>query len=141
MWNWSQKFDRRNIDITCAYGQIRAAVELKCFRKASNRASDLDMYDSLYDIERLLSLEDFEVKKFICLTDNPYYVQADHTGHASSVSIKDGVFYKKDQPITPSWVGRWKNTSRDKEILFSKDIQLTWASDDGGQWYYLKLDL
>jgi len=132
---------RKNIDITCSYGQIRAAVELKCFRKISNRAADLDMYDSLKDIERLFLYKDFQVKKFICLTDNPYYIKGNHAGHASNVSIKDGIFYKKDQPITPSWIGKWKDSSRDKEIVFSNDVQLTWASDAGGQWYYLKLDL
>lgn len=29
----------------------------------------------------------------------------------------------------------------DKEIVFSKDIQIAWSSDPGNQLYYLKLDI
>src|SRR5437870_5310113 len=29
---------KKSIDITCALGDAKAAIELKCFRKASNRA-------------------------------------------------------------------------------------------------------
>src|ERR1700760_3625365 len=38
-------YGRKSIDITCTLGSTRAAIELKCFRKASNRACDIDMYD------------------------------------------------------------------------------------------------
>lgn len=134
-------YNRKNIDITCSYDEIRAAVELECFKKSSNRAVDLDMYDSLKDMERLFSYSDFHVKKFICFTDNPFYIQGDHTGHAASVSIKNGTVYKMGQPITPSWIGRWKDKSRDKEIVFSKDIQIAWSSHPDNQLYFLKLDI
>lgn len=132
---------RSRIDITCSYGDVKAAVELKCFKKESNRASDLDMYDSLKDIQRLLEFEGFQVRRFICLSNNPYYVQDNHNGHASSVSIADGAIYKARLPIKPSWMGQWKDKSRDKDIIFSKDVELKWTSDSENRWYVLNLDL
>lgn len=72
----------KSIDITCALGGVCGAVELKCFRTRSNRAADIDMYGVLRDLNRLLSFSEFTVRRFICLTDNPYYCNAAHTGHA-----------------------------------------------------------
>ena len=45
----------KNIDIWCALSDCEAAIESKCFRKSSNRATDIDMYDVLKDISRLES--------------------------------------------------------------------------------------
>jgi len=53
-------------------------MELKCFRKFSNRAQDLDMYDVWVDITRLNGLDDFQVKRFICLTDHDKYPNGKH---------------------------------------------------------------
>ncbi len=131
--------DKQNIDIICSYGDIKAAVELKCFRKASKRATDTDMYDVLKDIERLLSYEDFQVKRFICLTDNRYYSDSNHSGNAGVVSIKNGKKYSKDVPIKPSWAGKWGNTSRDEPIVFNKDISFNWEMKNC--WYFLKMKL
>src|SRR5207253_3236627 len=33
-------YQKKNIDIVCKLGDVTAAIELKCFRKHSNRASD-----------------------------------------------------------------------------------------------------
>lgn len=63
------KYENKSIDIVCGINNIKAAIELKCFMKASNRSKDLDCYDVLKDIERLQSYEGFLIKKFICLTD------------------------------------------------------------------------
>ncbi|MFC2071476.1 hypothetical protein ACFLUU_01995 [Chloroflexota bacterium] len=131
--------EKKNIDIVCSYGDVKAAIELKCFRKSSNRAVDTDMYDVLKDIERLFSYKDIKVKEFICLTDNGYYCNGSHTGHAGIVSIRNGREYKGDTPISPSWVGKWKDTSRDKDIVFDKNIRFNWTDKDG--WYYLRLNL
>ena len=130
---------RRNIDITCSYGDINAALELKCFRKSSNRAIDIDMYDVLKDVDRLLSYKDFQVRKFICLTDNPYYSTGTHSGHAGTVSIRNGTQYRQGVPIRPSWAGKWKDKSRDIPIHLSKDVSFNWTEKNG--WYRLKLDL
>lgn len=133
------KFGSVNIDIVCTLGDVTAAIELKCFRKASNRAKDIDMYDSLRDISRLESYDTFTLRRFICLTDNPYYSNASHTGHAGIVSIKDGSRYKKGFEIQPSWQGKWKDKSRDKVIIFTKDILLQWNKIR--EWYFLYLDV
>lgn len=130
---------RRNIDITCSYDDVRGAVELKCFRKRSNRAADVDMYDVLKDVERLLSYNDFQVRKFICLTDNPYYSTGRHSGHAGTVSIRNGKHYKQGAPIRPSWAGKWKDKSRDSPIHLSEDLSFRWIEKTG--WYCLKLNL
>lgn len=130
-------YQKKNIDITCTLGNTKAALELKCFRKKSNRATDTDMYDVLKDIERLLSYDDFQIRKFICLTDNKFYSTGSHDGHSNSVSIKNGKEYKKDQTIKPTW--NWKNKSRDVEIKFKKDITLNWQEKK--DWDYLILDL
>jgi len=133
------KYDRSNIDIVCSLDDIRAAVELKCFRKSSNRATDLDMYDAHKDISRLRSFSDFQVKKFICLTDYPYYVSGTHSGHASCVSIGHGKTYFGGTEIIPTWIGRWKDKSRDKHIPVQRDLEFAWIENAG--WYYLNLKL
>jgi len=132
-------YKKRNIDITCGYNDVKGAIELKCFRKRSNRAVDIDMYDALKDIERLLSYNDFQVRRFACLTDNAYYATGKHSGHAGSVSIRDGTEYRQGISIRPSWLGKWKDKSRDNIISFSKDIRFNWTKKKG--WYYLWLDL
>jgi hypothetical protein len=130
--------ERRSIDITCSFNDLWAAVELKCFRKHSNRPVDSDMYDVLLDIQRLLSYPGFSVRKFICLTDNPNYVSGAHSGHAGSVTIKDGTTYLAGTTITPSWAGNaWKNKTRDAPITLSKDVKIEWTRDR--DWYALSL--
>ena len=66
---------RKSIDITCSLGNTTAAIELKCFRKQSNRAKDLDMYDALKDIQRLDNYDEYEQKYFICIADSSYYAE------------------------------------------------------------------
>lgn len=132
-------YGRRSIDIVCSYDDVKAAVELKCFRKRSNRAVDIDMYDVLKDVERLLSYNDFQVRKLICLTDNPYYSTGRHSGHAGTVSIRNGIRYRQGVPIRPSWAGKWKDKSRDSAIHLSKDVSFNWTEKKG--WYCLKLNL
>ncbi len=127
----------KNIDITCHLGNINAAIELKCFIKSSNRAKDLDMYDALIDIERLESFEDFEIKKFYCITDNKYYSEYEQKGMASSVSLKNGTKYTANIEIIPLWTGKWK-VKRDKSIILKNDFVCNWISSGG--WYYLKID-
>jgi len=130
---------RKSIDITCTLGDTRAAIELKCFRKTSNRACDIDMYDVWRDLERLMSYQEFAVRKFICLTDNPYYVYGVHSGHAGSVSIRDGTILQMGSQITPSWAGIWKDKSRDRCLTLAKGVELHWSQNKG--WYSLTLTL
>jgi hypothetical protein len=129
----------KNIDIWCALGHCETAIELKCFRKASNRATDTDMYDVLKDISRLESYSHVSLRRFICLTDNGYYTNAIHTGHAGSVSIGNGKKYPKDVSITPSWVGKWKDGTRDAEIILKNDFEFGWRSL--GTWHYLFVEI
>ncbi len=130
---------KQNIDITLSLGEVKAAIELKCFRKRSKRAVDTDMYDTLKDIERLLSFDEYQVKKFICLSDNTYYADAAHKGHAGSVTIKEGTQYKKGTMITPSWEGKWKDKTRDKPIHSGTDLLFRWVNRNG--WYALVFNL
>lgn len=132
-------YNGKNIDITCQLGEAKAAIELKCFIKASNRAKDTDMYDALLDIERLESYEGFSIKKFICLTDNNYYPEFAQTGMSSTVSLKHGTIYKANQEIIPGWVGRWKNKKRDKPIIFKSDVICNWVSNN--DWHYWQEDI
>lgn len=134
----------RSIDITCRFRTpertIQAAVELKCFRKQSNRALDLDMYDVLKDIERILSYTGYQVRRFICLTDDARYTDGgQRTGYAEAVSIGQGRYYRQDSPIVPPWIGKWKDKSRDHEISLSRDVRFDWMSKE--KWHFLKLDL
>ncbi|HEV7402280.1 MAG TPA: hypothetical protein VGO11_05105 [Chthoniobacteraceae bacterium] len=129
--------DRCSIDITCALDGLTAAVELKCFRKQSNRPADTDMYDVLLDVQRLISYPGFAVRKFICLTDDPYYVTGAHSGHAGTVTIKDGTFYPAGTIITPSWAGTWKSQARDAPISLARPVKLEWSRDRN--WYALCL--
>jgi len=132
-------YKKKNIDVTCSLGSVKAAIELKCFRKKSNRPLDLDMYDVLKDMQRLLGYDDFEIRKFYCLTDNKGYGYNKHKGHAACVSISDGHVYKKDFPITPSWKGKWKIKSHNNDIKFTRDIPLKWESKNN--WHFLCVDL
>lgn len=127
----------KNIDITCHLGEVKAAIELKCFMKSSNRAKDLDMYDALIDVERLESFEEFDIKKFFCLTDNKYYSETVQKGMASSVTLRNGTIYKVNEEIVPLWTGKWK-VKRDKPIIFKKDVVCNWVSNNG--LYYLLIE-
>lgn len=127
----------KSIDLTCVLGTARAAVEMKCFRKSSKRAVDTDMYDVLKDISRLCSCPDFQIRRFICLTDNPYYVNGKHDGHASVVTIKDGTVYASGTDINPTWIGKWKDSSRDHPLHIGTEITLNWSKVEG--WYSLYL--
>jgi hypothetical protein len=105
----------------------------------SNRVVDVDMYDVLLDLERLLSYHEFAVRKFICLTDNPYYVKGTHSGHAGSGTIRDGTVYGNDCKISPTWAGVWKDTSRDRSLTLSKQVSIDWRQNGG--WYSLYITL
>lgn len=131
-------YGNRSIDIVCCLGDIKAAIELKCFMKASNRAKDLDCYDALIDIERLQSFTGFDIKKFICLTDNKYYPETAQKGHGKTVSLKNGTFYPSNEKIIPGWAEKWK-VKRDKPIVFNSDILCKWTSKT--DWHYLKMDI
>lgn len=130
-------YNGKNIDITCRLGEVKAAIELKCFIKSSNRAKDLDMYDALKDIERLESFDEFDIKFFFCLTDNKYYAEYTQKGKASSVTLKNGTVYQANKEIIPAWAGEWK-VNRDKSIIFKKEIICNWISCNG--WYYLQIN-
>lgn len=97
------------------------------------------MYDVLRDLERLLSYPEFAVRKFICLTDNPYYASGAHSGHAGSVTISDGTVYQAGSKIAPSWAGAWKNKSRDRSLTLTKQVTLEWSKNRG--WYSLAISL
>jgi hypothetical protein len=129
----------KNIDVWCRLGEYEAAIEMKCFRKKSNRATDTDMYDVLKDISRLESYSHVRFRRFICLTDDAFYSDKSHSGHAGSVSIADGQFYQKGSPIVSSWVGQWKDKSRDKPIVLKNDLRFDWHRID--QWRFLYISV
>ena len=129
--------DKKNIDITSQLGTSKAAIELKCFRKQSNRARDIDMYDVLKDIERLDNYKDFNIKQFICLADYNYYAEYNHQGKAASVSTKNSTIYTAHTPIIPGWKGKWKSASRDADITFNQDLKFQWVEKDG--WFYFEI--
>ncbi|TSJ37347.1 hypothetical protein FO440_21545 [Mucilaginibacter corticis] len=128
----------KSIDIVCILGNVKAAIELKCFMKISNRAKDLDSYDALKDIERLHNFSGFEVRKFICLTDNSYYPKTTLTGHGKSVMLKHGTIYPSNTEIIPGWAGKWK-VDRDRPIIFPNDIICNWISKKN--WHYWMVDV
>lgn len=132
-------YDSKNLDITCRFDDVSAAIELKCFRKFSNRALDLDMYDVWDDITRLYGLENFQVKRFICLTDHDKYPYGRHGGYSETFSIAHGKEYKSGDVLTPPWVRKWKDDSRDHDITVPKDITFNWVKKNG--WFYFLLDV
>lgn len=132
------KYEKKSIDIVCDLGNSRAAIELKCFMKASNRAMDLDMYNALKDIERLESYEGFDVKRFICLTDNKYYRDTLPTGYAKTVTLKHGTVYSANKEIIPGWANLWKVKQSDP-VNFKNDVICDWKTSD--KWHYLYLDI
>jgi hypothetical protein len=128
---------KQSIDITCGFGTDKAAIELKCFKKRSNRPVDIDMYSVLADLQRLQGYTDFKVRQFVCLTDNPYYARGPHTGHAGSVSLMHGKSYLAATPITPSWQGQWKTKAKFPDITLSSPVTMNWKKDD--KWCALHL--
>jgi hypothetical protein len=96
-------YGNKSIDIVCGFGKTKAAIELKCFMKASNRAKDLDCYDALIDIERLQHFDGFEIKNFIYLTDNKYYPKRLQTGHGKTVTLNKVTIYLANKQIIPRW--------------------------------------
>lgn len=130
------KYENKSIDIVCSLGETKAALELKCFMKSSNRAKDLDCYDVLKDIQRLQNYSGFDIKRFICLSDTKYYAETIQKGHASSVSIRNGTKYEKNKIIIPSWAKKWK-VNRDTPINLTTDIEFKWYNECS--WYYLNM--
>ncbi|BBI34941.1 hypothetical protein [Cohnella abietis] len=132
-------YENKNVDIVCYYNDFKAAIELKCFRKSSNRATDNDMYDVLKDIEKLMNFNNFAVKRFVCLTDNPYYINVQHSGQAEIVSTSQGTLYYHDVPIVPTWVEKRQEKSRDRTLQFKHDVGFEWLKEKN--WYYLNMRL
>jgi hypothetical protein len=132
-------YGRKNLDITCRFDNVSAAIELKCFRKSSNRAQDTDMYDVWVDITRLHQLDYFQVKRFICLTDHERYPNGKHGGYSEIFSIAQGREYRKGDVLIPRWVGKWKDKSRDHPITVPNDIIFNWVEKNG--WFYFLLDI
>lgn len=131
-------YGNKSIDIVCGFGKTKAAIELKCFMKASNRAKELDCYDALIDIERLQHFDGFQIKKFICLTDNKYYPKTLQTGHGKTVSLYNGTVYQANEQIIPGWAQKW-NVKRDKPIVFKNNVVCNWNSRD--LWHVLKVEI
>lgn len=131
-------YENKSIDIICSLGDVSAAIELKCFMKSSKRAADLDMYDVLKDVERLENYNGFQIKRFICLTDNAYYPNKEQKGYAKSVSLKNATKYIAGQKIIPDWAGKWK-VKRDKEISLKNDLICNWISFE--KWHYLAFNI
>ena len=130
---------RKSIDITCALGDTRAAIELKCFRKASNRACDIDMYDVWYDsngscpIKSLRSGSSFVL--LIILTMCP--------GHTRAMRVRSPLATElsmsSDSKIAPTWAGAWKDKSRERCLTLAKRVELHWRQNRG--WYSLAVTL
>jgi len=79
------------------------------------------------------------LRRFVCLTDNPYYTNEVHKGHAGLVSIGNGKRYPKELPIQPSWAGKWKDSTRDAEITLKADVEFSWRNV--GIWHYLFMEV
>lgn len=123
-----------DVDITCFINDIRAAVELKCFRKHSKRGHDLDMYDFWKDIKRLGDLQGFHIKMFICLTDDRYYPFGQHNSQAREFSTRDGVLHNAGDILTPGWAGNWQDHSRDDSIIVPTNVEIKWVKNK--EWYF-----
>jgi hypothetical protein len=132
-------YNNKSIDIVCTLGKLKAAIEIKCFMKASNRATDNDCYDSLLDIEKLQSYNGFQIRKFICLTNNKYYAEFNQTGLAKTVTLQNGRIYPPSIEVIVGWVTKRKDTKRDKPIIFNSEVRCDWVSKEG--WHYLKIDI
>ena len=131
-------YNKKNLDIVCKLADVKAAIELKCFMKASKRARELDSYDVLKDIERLESCEDFKIKKFFCLTDNSSYPDSQMMGLGKNVSIKNGTIYESNSVIIPGWAEKWK-VNRDKPISIKNKLICNWITKS--KWHYLNINI
>lgn len=131
-------YENKSIDVVCGLGKRKAAIELKCFMKSSNRAKDIDGYDALKDIERLQDYTGFKIKKFICLTNNKYYAERQQKGKGKTVSLKNGTVYPANIEVIPGWAGQWK-VKRDRPIVFKREVRCNWVTKNN--WHFLKMDL
>jgi hypothetical protein len=127
------------IDITCALGEIRAAVALDCFRKQTRRAPAAGMLKMLQHIDRLLSQPDFSLRKFVCLTDDPSYANASCPGSKGSLPGRAGGKYARHAVDPPSGRGVRKGGLRDRPAAFAEDIEFEWSNYK--QWYFLAINL
>jgi hypothetical protein len=127
------------IDITCALGEVRAAVASDCFRKQARRAPTAGMLKMLRDIDRLLSHPDFSLRKFVCLTDDPWYAKASCLGSKGSLRGRAGGKYERHAAVPPSGRGVRKGGARDRPAAFAEDIEFEWSNYQ--QWYFLAINL
>jgi hypothetical protein len=138
----------KNIDIFCGIDNTKAAIEMKCFKKYSSSggksaAHDIKMYDVFVDISRISDYEDgkyVDLGFFLCYTDDSYFVKGGTiNGYAENFNTREGRKYKKGQLLKPSWIGKWKNKERDKEIKLRRDIEFNWITRDSNNFLILEI--
>jgi hypothetical protein len=134
----------KNIDIICSIKDIKVAIELKCIKEKTAKgtyrgAHDLSRYHIYKDIERLESYkDDFELCKFLCMTDDSKIWNKDIKGYASSFNTGDG-YLAKAKVYPPPWKGKWQNKASDKEITFKNSYKFQWIK--GTKYRFLNLDI
>ena len=118
---------------------------MKCFKELSNSggksaAQDIKMYDVFVDVCRLSSYVDekyVDLGIFLCYTDYKYFVDGNEMkGFAKTFSTRNGSQYRKGV-IKPPWVGRWKNKSRDNDIVLTRNITFNWVSKNKHNFLFL----
>jgi len=126
---------RKNIDIVCKLGNVKAAIELKFFK---DDVYALNCYDALVDVQRLQKFKGFEIGKFFCLADSDYYTKekTNSKGYIKIVSLENTMEYKAGTTIPPSG-----DKSRSAPIKFKHDFVCNWVSKEGTDWHYLKIDI
>lgn len=138
----------KNIDIFCGIDNIKAAIEMKCFKKFSSSggksaAHDIKMYDTFVDIDRISIYEDdkyVDLGFFLCYTDDIYFVRGEKIqGYAENFNTRNDRKYRKRQILKPLWIGKWKNQNRDKDIILKRDIEFNWTTRD--KHYFLILSI
>ena len=73
----------------------------------------------------------------LCIDFVPEIFHLDLCTINETFSIAEGMEYKKNTVLTPLWVGKWKDKSRDYAITVPKDINFNWVEEDWWDYFLL----
>lgn len=130
----SLKSDNSRMDVYIEYGGIKAALELKFFKKKNGAKPNncFKVYADLYNLE-LYNEKGYDLCYFILVTDNEEYMNKVITGKAENFTLKEGGKYEKGVVLEyPKLYSGTFSLKHDYNFIWNKD-----SSD----LYFLKLKL
>ena len=129
------KSNKARVDILITYNDVKAAIELKFFKKANAREPE-SRYDIFTDIKNLeqYKKEGINLCYFMLATDHLHYVNKDdYSNETKDFDVRDGKYYKKGTKL------EYKTSKPHAPITLENDYSFKWELLN--DLYFLKLKI